>query len=247
MHTPSRRRAVCALVLAGVALSTPALGGDPEAAPAPDCPPGAVCEAVDIGPPAEPAEPAAPELAPDPAVEGPLDAPPVVPPDDDASRLPGYEQPSFVLPPDAPARLDYAAGDPVPPGYHLSDTPNDVLLVLGCTLVTVSYLPPLLIAVTAAATENPDLAPYMVLAVPLIGPPLFSELVDASRPVRILNVTAGVTQGVGLAFMGLAFAASETTLFRDDLALDPSPLAPRVAVAPFASPTAAGLVVGGTL
>ncbi|MCC6526312.1 MAG: hypothetical protein IT373_26940 [Polyangiaceae bacterium] len=244
MHTSSRRLAVCALVLAGVAVSVPALGADPEAPPAPDCPPGAVCEAVDVGPTAEPKEPAEPELAPD---AGPLDAPPVVPPVDDAYRSPGYDEPSFALPPDAPARLDYAAGDPVPPGYHLSDSPNDVLLVLGCTLVTVSYLPPLLIAVTAAATENPDLAPYMVLGVPLIGPPLFSELVDASRPVRILNVTAGVTQGVGLAFMGLAFAASETTLFRDDLALDPSPLAPRVAVAPFASPTAAGLVVGGTL
>lgn len=164
-----------------------------------------------------------------------------------ATDAPAYEQHDVDdMFPAGPATLPYHDGEPVPPGYHVSDEPNEGLLIAGGTLLGLTYAPPFIVGAIAASSEDSDMGVYAVLAVPLIGPPLLSELVHANDAVRGINIALASGQGLGLLFLGLAFAATDTALVRDDLSAA-APATPRVSVVPLAAPSLAGLAVMGTL
>jgi hypothetical protein len=230
--------------------------------PEPPCPPGAYCERVaPVAPPptalpsALPSEPPPPVTAPDPeqGAETPTSirarthtASP--------NRNPAYEGL-----PDDPYLRDgpqddsaYHSGEPVPAGYHLESEPNGGLLIVGGGILGMSYLPMAIVGIAAAESDDANLAPFALLAVPVAGPPLLALVADAGQTVTDVTLCLAGAQAAGLLLVGLAFAFTSDELVRDDAqAVGPRAFG-RTVVAPLRilpalSPAMVGLTLTGSL
>ena len=227
----------------------------------PACPPRAYCERVPpVAPPptAEPsAAPAAPPVPPDWSEQ---DQPSAAATSIRVTHTAGPNpNPAYQGLPDDPYLRDgpqddsaYHSGEPVPAGYHLESEPNGGLLIVGGVILGMSYLPMAIVGIAAAESDDANLAPFALLAVPVAGPPLLALISDASETVNDVTLCLAGAQAAGILLVGLAFAVTDEKLVRDDAqaagarAYGRTVLAP-LRILPALSPTMVGLTLTGSL
>jgi hypothetical protein len=129
-----------------------------------------------------------------------------------------YPQPTYQPP---PARIPYRDGAPVPPGYHIEESPRKGLVIAGWVTLLVPF--GLSASIGLASTNDSD----RWLIIPVAGP--FGDLASRSNRcssdlscalepvVQTYLALDGVTQAAGVALLSLGYALTKKEWVSDQI------------------------------
>lgn len=128
----------------------------------------------------------------------------------------GYMMPQ--LPPWAnPKTIEYEEGDPIPPGYQFETRADKALAIGGLTTFGTAYAISLVIGSAVLMSDDDDEG-YAALLVPIAGPYIAINTLDAEGAGVFWLMVNGVMQTAGVAMLAAGLAAEDVYLKRQDVA-----------------------------
>jgi hypothetical protein len=143
-----------------------------------------------------------------------------------------------------PREMPYREGEPVPPGYHVSERVRKGLIIGGAVTFGTLYFISALVAAAGADSSHNESNPLAAMWVPGVGP--FIQMTKtSSATANVFLAVDGLAQSGGLLMLGFGLFSPRTVLVRNDLATSKGKKT-EVALAPLAGRGTTGMAWVGS-